>query len=329
MPRPLKYVSRADLGWGRTPAGSANPKSGLVVHYDSVDQGLADKDHDACIAYWNATRRFHTGPSRNWADIGYSWMACPHGHVLEGRGLYRVQAAQPGGNSTHYSVTLATGPNDRITPGQIEAVRQLRAWLMEPDTSISGKVLGHRDFIATSCPGDKAYRMVRDGTFSQPPTWNTAPAPEGEDFLDMAEHRKFRKPKGRPQLLPVGEWKTVELSEGDYSIAFAGETFSATVGLTFEATAPEGVEVRGREIQTRLALYKPNPNAGRPGEPNHIRHTALPIDSPVHDAGLLHATLAWNDVVPKDRRVRVEAVHYIDGAEVRVVDATASVLFSK
>ncbi|MFW6641012.1 N-acetylmuramoyl-L-alanine amidase [Nocardiopsis algeriensis] len=103
---------------------------------------------------------------------GNSFMCCAHGYVLEGRGLYRQQAAQPGGNSTHYSVTLATGPKDEITAAQIDAVRALREWLVQ-DHGVSGRVLGHRDFISTSCPGDKAYRMVEDGTFEQPPGANT------------------------------------------------------------------------------------------------------------------------------------------------------------
>lgn len=168
MAKPTKYVSRADLKWGTSPAGRATPRSGLVIHYDSANQNLANKEHSACIAYWNATRRFHTGPSRGWADIGYSYMACAHGYVLEGRGPGRVQAAQPGGNATHYSVTLATGPDDPITDLQINAVRELRKHLMD-DHGNSGRVLGHRDFIATSCPGTKAYNMVKNGTFTKDP----------------------------------------------------------------------------------------------------------------------------------------------------------------
>ncbi|WP_017607061.1 peptidoglycan recognition protein family protein [Nocardiopsis xinjiangensis] len=179
MPQPDKLQWRSDLGWSpNSPAAWADPKSGLVVHYDSSDQNLANKTHSACEAYWDSTRNFHTGPSRGWVDIGYSWGSCAHGYVMEGRGLYRAQAAQPGGNTSHYSVTLMTGPTDTITDDQINAVRQLRAWLMEPDTSISGTVLGHRDFIATSCPGDRAYRMVQDGTFTGAPG---APTNGGDD----------------------------------------------------------------------------------------------------------------------------------------------------
>ena len=170
MPRPDRYVSRSDLGWGRSPAAAANPKLGLVIHYDGSNQNLAAKTHAACISYWKNTRAFHTGPARGWADIGYSWGVCPHAYVFEGRGLYKTQAAQPGGNTTYYSVTLMCGPTDTITDVQINAVRQLRAWLMET-AGIAGTVKGHRDFVSTSCPGDALYRMVRDGVFSKPATW--------------------------------------------------------------------------------------------------------------------------------------------------------------
>src|SRR5690606_2963295 len=53
------------------PAAAANPKLGLVIHYDGSNQNLAAKDHSACINYWKNTRSFHTGPARGWADIGY------------------------------------------------------------------------------------------------------------------------------------------------------------------------------------------------------------------------------------------------------------------
>lgn len=180
MPEPTLLQWRSDLGWSaQSPADRANPRKGLVVHYDSSDQKLHQKKHAACIEYWNRTRRFHTGPSRRWADVGYSFMACPHGYVMEGRGLYRYQAAQgtTAGNRDYYSVTTGGGPTDPVTDEQIEAIRQLRQWLMEPETSIAGKVLGHRDFTSTSCPGTKAYRLVQDGTFAQDPGDSITPPP--------------------------------------------------------------------------------------------------------------------------------------------------------
>ena len=164
----MKMVPRTTFGWGPSSAAAATPRNGLVIHYDGSNQGLAGKPHSACVTYWKNTRRFHMGASRGWADIGYSFGACPHGEVFEGRGLGRTQAAQPGGNTTWYSVTLMSGPAEDPTPEQVEAVRQLRAWLMSK--GVGPAVKGHRDFFSTSCPGDRLYRLVRDGVFSRSAT---------------------------------------------------------------------------------------------------------------------------------------------------------------
>ena len=163
----MRLVKRSEFGWGASAAARATPTKGLVIHYDGSKQGLATKSHAACVDYWKRTRKFHMGPSRGWADIGYSFGACPHGYVFEGRGLNRQQAAQPGGNSTWYSVTLMSGPGEAPTTEQINAVRELRAYLM--DRGVAGGVKGHRDFYATDCPGGVLYAMVKDGTFAKKP----------------------------------------------------------------------------------------------------------------------------------------------------------------
>lgn len=308
-------MSRSDLGWPECPATQADPKSGLVIHYDSVDQGLAGKDHSACLTYWHATREFHTGPSREWACIGYSFMSCPHGYVLEGRGLYRTQAAQPGGNSSHYSVTLATGPKDPITPEQINAVRQLRQWLMEPDTSISGKVLGHRDFISTSCPGKKAYRLVQDGTFAQPPNDS-----EGDD---MPRHRRFEKDE--TQELEPGTWASLRFDRrhdghtGDlYSLVGTdepdGALYDLSVGVTLEDVAP------GAEVQLRATEYEPDEDGGWRVARNR------PIGSPVHVGGNGHFTYSWKGNLAAGRRVRVRIAQFGD-TNAQVTSATGEAFY--
>jgi len=165
----VKLEKRAVFGWPATAAGYAPCDQGLVVHYDGSDQGLAGRPHQACRQYWKNTRKFHMN-SRGWADIGYSFAVCPHGIVLEGRGWQRVQAAQPGGNTTWTSVTFMSGPNEAPTAGQIRAFKELRAWLR--GKGLGSGIRGHRDFISTSCPGDRLYRMVRDGTLTGAPAKN-------------------------------------------------------------------------------------------------------------------------------------------------------------
>lgn len=312
MSLPANYISRKDLGWTPTsPAGYANPRSGLVVHYDSVDQNLADKGLDAAITYWNNTRAFHTGPSRGWVDVGYSFMAAHTGHILEGRGLYRAQAAQPGGNTTHYSVTLATGPGDRITPAQINAVRELRRWLMEPAISNAGVVLGHRDFIPTSCPGDRAYALVRDGTFTKPPH------PFEED--DVPQHSRYEKTNR--QILTPRTWATVEFNErhdgktgGMYSLLGVeeknGALYDLDVGVTMEGL------VTGTEVQIRAAEYEPD---GK-GSWRLVRNR--PLHSPVQAIGNGHFVYSWKGNLAAGRRLRVRVAQFGE-AEAVVTRATA------
>ncbi|WP_049573833.1 peptidoglycan recognition family protein [Nocardiopsis sp. SBT366] len=314
MPRPANYISRSDLGWSRTsPTSLADPKSGLVVHYDSADQNLADRGLEASIAYWQRTRNFHTGPQRGWGDVGYSFMAAATGHILEGRGLYRAQAAQPGGNTTHYSVTLATGPNDRITAAQINAVRELRQWLMEPATSIAGTVLGHRDFIATSCPGTRAYELIRTGTFTQPPS------PLEED--DVPQHSRFEK--NSRQTLQPRTWASLRFDErhdgkaGDlFSLLGVeeknGALYDVSVGVTLEGL------VTGTEVQIRATEYEPDGAGGWRVARNR------PLDSPVHAVGNGHFTYSWKGNLGAGRRLRIRLAQFGE-AEAAITRATAEV----
>lgn len=180
----MQLIKRSAFGWGATGASHAKPRQGLVIHYDGSNQQLQNKPHGACVVYWKRTRSFHVGPSRQWVDIGYSFGCCPHGMIFEGRGEDRAQAAQPGGNTTWYSVTLMSGPDESPTEAQIEAVRELRAYLM--GKGLGAAVKGHRDFYATSCPGDRLYRLVKDGTFAKPPKGSkTASKTSQEDDVDV------------------------------------------------------------------------------------------------------------------------------------------------
>jgi len=153
---------------------------------------------------------------------GNSFFACPHGYVFEGRGLKKTQAAQPGGNSTYYSCTLAGGPSEDPSVEQIEAVRQLRAWLMEQ--SVAGTVKGHRDFISTSCPGDKAYALVKDGTFSKPPGSGSLE----DDMVGLREGDSGERVKFLQELLVKAGHSVGESGiDGDYGPATSKAVLAA------------------------------------------------------------------------------------------------------
>lgn len=213
----MKLETRASFGWPVTTAGTAHPTQGLVVHFDGSAQGLAGKDHVECRDYWRRTRRFHMGASRRWLDLGYSWGCCPHGVIFEGRGLDRVQAAQPGGNSTWYSCTFMSGPGESPTVAQLLAFAELRSWLR--GKGLGAAIKGHREFVPTDCPGDVLFAMVKAGTILV-----AAPKPKpvprllqlkkplmvGEDVEVVQETLNARG--ARPKLLVDGKYGKVTVA---------------------------------------------------------------------------------------------------------------------
>lgn len=239
-------TTRANLGWGPTKAGTARPTRGLVIHFDGSNRGLARKPHSACLDYWQWCRGFHMGPDRGWLDVGYSWACCPHGIILEGRGLSREQAAQPGGNSTWYSVTLMSGPAEHPTPEQITAVRRLRAWLIAAH-GLGTAVRGHRDFVNTDCPGPIAYAMVQNGTFRKDPDDVSAP--------EVWKH-EIPVPFGRPEN---PEWQArnilVDVAKRVRQLQAVVEGQNATIERLAEALAaavPVDAEALVAEIRQAI-----------------------------------------------------------------------------
>lgn len=159
---------RTYFGWSASSgADYANPTKGLVIHYNGPATNLTT--FSQCVTYWKNTRNGHVG-GNGWADIGYSFGVSVDGHIFEGRGLNRYQAAQgtTAGNRDWYSVSLMIGGSEQPTPAQIEAVKRLRAWLM--GRGMAGAVRGHRDFVPTSCPGTSLYALVQNGTFTGGPS---------------------------------------------------------------------------------------------------------------------------------------------------------------
>ncbi|SEF91378.1 N-acetylmuramoyl-L-alanine amidase [Thermomonospora echinospora] len=264
----MELEKRAVFGWPATAAGYAPCDNGLVVHYDGSDQGLAGKPHSACRTYWTQTRRFHMN-TNGWADIGYAFAVCPHGIVLEGRGWRRVQAAQPGGNTTWTSVTFMSGPRESPTTAQVNAFKELRAWLR--GSGLGTGIRGHRDFISTSCPGDRLYAMVKNGSLTG--------APKEDDDVPI----RTSLGKSKPQPLAWGEWTVItwDTEHSDPEGAHAGGDhpgYVAPEGSWADFHASVRVEglLPGDEYQLRYEVHnwKDGRSAGDPWTEIHADHPA-------------------------------------------------------
>ncbi|MFG1680002.1 N-acetylmuramoyl-L-alanine amidase [Nonomuraea sp. NPDC049269] len=155
---------------------------GVKVHYTGgrVDPGIVG-DHAVCVSLVRSIQGYHMD-GNGWIDIGYSFVACPHRKVFEGRGLHHLPAANGAGlNSGHYAVLGLVGnaglvePPDGVLHAILDAVEYVR------ERGNAGKeIKGHRDGYSTDCPGEPLYAWVkrgapRPGGTTPPPNPPTAP----------------------------------------------------------------------------------------------------------------------------------------------------------
>jgi hypothetical protein len=91
--------------------------------------------------------------------------------ICEGRGRTRTGAHTAGYNSSRWGVALAGDYTDITpTPGMFAAIRQIGRWLVA--AAAARPTLGHRDTVATACPGQMTYPHLIElqPPFDNPPT---------------------------------------------------------------------------------------------------------------------------------------------------------------
>src|SRR5947209_5070208 len=116
----MRLVARAQWGarpW-REPNGSipyAGPRAGVKVHYLGEPYRLGP--HDGCPMFVRGIQDEHMD-GNGWSDIAYSFLACPHGYVFEGRGLARRNSANGDTalNEAHYAVCALLGSSGSTAP---------------------------------------------------------------------------------------------------------------------------------------------------------------------------------------------------------------------
>ncbi|MEU0426426.1 N-acetylmuramoyl-L-alanine amidase [Streptomyces canus] len=184
----MKLVTRAQLGWPASAAPAQASTKGVKVHYEGspVSTKLLS-DHDACIAEWKAIRKSHLANTKeNYSDIAYNYGACPHGYLLEGRGIGKRTGANGNQdlNKAHYAIVGLIGsegltePNDAMLGAIRDGIELLR------QHGAGTEIKGHRDGYATACPGPKLYAWVQKGaprpagTVTQPTKPSTPAKPK-------------------------------------------------------------------------------------------------------------------------------------------------------
>ncbi|MGW5175927.1 peptidoglycan-binding protein [Streptomyces sp. NPDC004082] len=170
----MKLVTRAQLGWPASAAPTQTSTKGVKVHYEgtAVSTRLLT-DHSACIAEWKAIRASHlANKQENYSDIAYNYGACPHGYLLEGRGIGKRTGANGNQalNQAHYAIVGLVG-SEGLTEPTDEMLSAIRDGIEELRKHGAGtEIKGHRDGYATACPGGPLYAWVQKG----------APRPAGD-----------------------------------------------------------------------------------------------------------------------------------------------------
>ena len=163
----------------RTPV-SISRRTEFFNHYIGPGSpGFANKTHSACLKQIKFWQKYHQ--SKGWKDIGYNALICQHGKCIEGRGLGYSGSHCPNHNTSGFGVQFMVAGTEKPTDVAYARMRKLYDALVKERGGALAKK-GHRDGVATSCPGDIVYAWVKKGmpypsgeTTTPPPTTPTTP----------------------------------------------------------------------------------------------------------------------------------------------------------
>lgn len=176
----MKLITRSALGWPSSAAPAQSTTKGVKVHYTgSALSAKLSADHDLCLAEWKNIRKSHlANKAENYSDVAYNYAACPHGYLMEGRGLRKRTGANGNQalNAAHYAILGLVGssgltePNDAMLGAIRDGIDLLRK------NGAGNEIKGHRDGYATACPGGPLYEWVKKG--APRPGGGTTPPPK-------------------------------------------------------------------------------------------------------------------------------------------------------
>ncbi|XP_007668386.2 N-acetylmuramoyl-L-alanine amidase [Ornithorhynchus anatinus] len=138
------------------------PLGFMYIHHTYIPHQPCTTFHQ-CTLNMRGMQTFHQD-DRGWDDIGYSFVVGSDGYVYEGRGWHWVGAHTRGVNSKGFGVSFignytAMLPDARALHMVRDALPHcaLRAGYLHPDYIMHG----HRQVVATDCPGEALYQHIR------------------------------------------------------------------------------------------------------------------------------------------------------------------------
>lgn len=160
----LAVLCRA--AWGALPvAGTFTPHviQRLTVHHTAAFL----EDNAQAPAQVRRHQQHHI--DRGWPDLAYHFVIDAAGNVYQGRPIDAVGDTGTDYDPTGHFLVCCEGNFDEqeITDPQLDALVAVLAWAaithdVPPDT-----IRGHRDWAATSCPGDLLHPLISSGELNR------------------------------------------------------------------------------------------------------------------------------------------------------------------
>jgi hypothetical protein len=163
--KPFRVIPCAE--WGarppRLPISSAGKPVRAIFHHTAghaPELGDSGESYREAVAYVKSIQNYHMD-SHGWNDTGQNFTVTRNGYIFEGRhgsltachsGRMVVSAHCPGQNDQP-GVEIEHNGNESMTPIQHEAAVWLFAQLCKWAGFLPSKIMGHRDYYATDCPG--------------------------------------------------------------------------------------------------------------------------------------------------------------------------------
>ncbi len=199
--------------WGALPPKHRRTdvtKQGVAIHYPgaaSAFRGMSHDQHRSLLRQWQAQ---HMNRGSN--DLEYGSVICPCGIWMEARTEWDKPFVRVGSNGTaaantsHTSVQLMLGTGEAITEQEKQWLGGAVRWLR--DQGWGADLRGHRDFVATACPGDSIYAALPAiDAYARNPA---QPVPE-----EVPDMRMIEAPDRGVALYTGGYWKVLNPEQRD------------------------------------------------------------------------------------------------------------------
>lgn len=183
--------------WGARAASEpvailANRPERIVVHHTAT-ANVTDYSKQRAFALARAIQTYHMD-AQGWIDTGQHFTISRGAFVLEGRhhslaelrgGTRQVRAAHcVGQNTVSIGIENEGTYTSQVPPAaQYAALADLCAHICDQYGLPASEIYGHRDFNATSCPGDRLYALLPTLRKDVAARLGT-PVPESEEAAD-------------------------------------------------------------------------------------------------------------------------------------------------